>query len=275
MKLRRMTAEELATVLDWAAEEGWNPGLDDAAAFYAADPEGFFVAEVAGTLAAAISVVNHSESFAFLGLYICRPAYRGRGVGYALWRHALEHAGSRTVGLDGVPAQQENYRRSGFVLAGETLRFEGAVAPLSAAQVRAARPDEFPILAEMEAEANGYTKARFAAAWLAPAATRKTLVFSNGEAPEGFVTIRQCRQGHKIGPLIASDIDMAIALIHAAAAHAGAGRMVVDVPSDAAELTEFCRSLEMGCAFNTARMYRGPVPEPGRNMRTIATLELG
>lgn len=274
MKLRTMTADELALVLDWAAEEGWNPGLEDVAPFHAADPEGFFVAEVDGAPVAAISVVNHSESFAFLGLYICRPAHRGLGVGHALWKHALEHAGDRTVGLDGVPAQQENYRRSGFVLAGETLRFEGAVAPQETPEIRKARPDELPLMADMEANANGYTKTRFSTAWLEPAATRTTLVHASGEAPKGFATFRKCRNGYKIGPLVAEDIDVAVALI-GAVTHEGADRVVIDVPSDNAELTAYCRSLGMECAFNTARMYRGPAPKPGRTMRTIATLELG
>ena len=45
---RTMTPDDLRTVLDWAAAEGWNPGHDDATAFHAADPEGFFVAEEDG-----------------------------------------------------------------------------------------------------------------------------------------------------------------------------------------------------------------------------------
>src|SRR5690606_17979527 len=95
MNVRRMSGADLAAVLGWAADEGWNPGLADAGPFVAADPRGFFLAEVGGQPAAAISVVNHDDGFAFLGLYICRPAFRGQGVGHALWREALAHAGDR------------------------------------------------------------------------------------------------------------------------------------------------------------------------------------
>ena len=45
---RTMTRAELDLALGWAAEEGWNPGLSDAAAFFAADPEGFLIAEQDG-----------------------------------------------------------------------------------------------------------------------------------------------------------------------------------------------------------------------------------
>ena len=73
-RTRRMTLADLETVLEWAADEGWNPGVEDAEAFLAADPEGFFVTEDDGVPVAAISVVNHSPDFAFLGLYLCRPS---------------------------------------------------------------------------------------------------------------------------------------------------------------------------------------------------------
>ena len=123
---RNATLSELSLVLDWAADEGWNPGIKDAVAFFAADPVGFFVAvDEHDQPIASISVVNHTASFAFLGLYIVHQDYRGRGIGLDLWQHALEHAGSRTVGLDGVEAQQENYCVSGFVNSGATTRFTG------------------------------------------------------------------------------------------------------------------------------------------------------
>ena len=76
---------------DWARIEGWNPGLDDAPPFWAADPLGYFLAEVDGQPAAAISVVNHDDSFAFLGLYLCRPAFRGRGIAKRLMIDAMSH----------------------------------------------------------------------------------------------------------------------------------------------------------------------------------------
>lgn len=41
-KIKTMTREELDIAVEWAAREGWNPGVHDADAFYAADPNGFF-----------------------------------------------------------------------------------------------------------------------------------------------------------------------------------------------------------------------------------------
>ena len=113
-------------MLGWAADEGWNPGRCDAIPFHAADPTGFLIAEAEdGEPAAAISVVRYGDSFGFLGLYIVRPEYRGRGLGMAVWKAGMEYLAGRTVGLDGVVAQQDNYRKSGFELAHRNVRFQG------------------------------------------------------------------------------------------------------------------------------------------------------
>jgi hypothetical protein len=45
-RCRTMTRDDVALAVDWAAQEGWNPGLHDAASFHAADPKGFFVGEL-------------------------------------------------------------------------------------------------------------------------------------------------------------------------------------------------------------------------------------
>ena len=46
--VRRMDKNDLQLAVAWAGNEGWNPGLHDADPFYAADPNGFFIAEING-----------------------------------------------------------------------------------------------------------------------------------------------------------------------------------------------------------------------------------
>ena len=128
-RIRAMRPDEIALAADWAAAEGWNPGRADAACFATVDPRGFLIGELGGEPAATISCVNYDASFAFLGFYIVRPQLRGRGYGLRIWNAAVAHAGSRTIGLDGVVAQQENYRKSGFTLAYPNIRYGGTIAP--------------------------------------------------------------------------------------------------------------------------------------------------
>lgn len=264
-----MLRPELDAVLDWAALEGWNPGLADAEAFFASDPGGFFVARREGVPVAAICVVNHTKTFAFLGLYICKPEARGKGIGFGLWNMALAHAGPRGIGLDGVADQQANYAASGFVLASRTERFTGCV---DAAQpLDAVRPMDVGWITEMEAAACGYDKPAFMGAWLAPSPDRLTLVLPDRS---GFATVRACRQGAKIGPLVATDLGGAKALLHGAAG-VFSGPLTLDLPVESDAMTDYCRSIGMSCGFATARMYRGAAPKPGAHVRAVGTLELG
>jgi len=275
MKLRRMTAGELPAVLDWAAEEGWNPGLDDAAAFYATDPGGFFVAEIAGRIVAAISVVNHTGALAFLGLYLCRPDWRGQGIGHALWTHALAHAGARTVGLDGVEAQQGNYRKSGFEPAGRTVRYAGVLPGRAHPGIGPVLRDDLGTLIAMEAGATGFEKRAFLSAWASDTETRRTLVCRAAGEIAGFATIRACREGWKIGPLVAGDGAVAAALIETCGRVAHGAPVMIDVPEPSRWLAGHCAGLGLAPVFGTARMYRGPAPQPGPVIAAVATLELG
>jgi len=125
LSIRTMRAGEVGLAIDWAAREGWNPGLHDAASFYAADADGFLIGEVDGRPAAVISAVQYGDDFGFIGLYIVAPAMRGRGYGLAIWRAAMARLAGRNIGLDGVVAQQENYRKSGFRFAYNNARYAG------------------------------------------------------------------------------------------------------------------------------------------------------
>lgn len=271
---RRMSVADLALVLDWAADEGWNPGTGDAEAFHAADPQGFFLAVEREKPVAAISVVNHSPDFAFLGLYLCLPGYRGRGIGHALWKLALTHAGDRTVGLDGVPDQQANYARSGFTLAGRTTRFSGPVDALESPDIRLAAEEDVPALIDMEAAASGWRKPAALDAWFRNTPDRTTLVCDRHGSLAGAATVRRCRSGSKIGPLVASDETVARNLIAHAATRFG-NQIVIDVPSSSAGQERLCGALHLAPGFQTARMYRGPFPATRADHFAVSTLELG
>lgn len=269
MDYRTAKETELAQILDWAAEEGWNPGREDAPAFFAADPSGFFVACDGDKPVGAISVVNHTDSFAFLGLYLMQPSYRGRGFGYALWNHAIAHAGPRVIGLDGVPEQQSNYAASGFAHAGKTTRFRGTIRSIPHPAIRPAHASDIEALIEQEAAASGVRKPAYLSAWYTDCDTRKTLIH-----PEGFCTVRQCWIGAKVGPLVAQTGAAARGLL-CHAAHLYDGPLFVDVPDKATPLERLCQELAMEPVFETARMYRGDAPSGSVDLFAVSTLELG
>jgi len=274
---RRATKADLYTILTWAAQEGWNPGLEDAEAFYTADPKGFFVATVDGEPVAAISVVNHNSTYAFLGLYITRPAFRGQGIGYRLWQHGVSYAGTRTIGLDGVPDQQENYARSGFKKHSETTRFVGVVSGKPDPDIRLATLQDIPNLIALEAAASGQSKPTYLQSWFTQQSSRKTIVLTSGNNIAGACTIRQCKTGTKIGPLWANTSFQSERLIRHAVSICD-GETMIDVPTTATDLTNLCADLNLTPTFETARMYRGRISNSASKLFanfSVTSLELG
>ena len=277
LRIRAMRPAEIAIALDWAAAEGWNPGLADAACFASVDRDGFLIGELDGTAAATISCLNYDEHFAFLGFYIVRADLRGRGYGLRIWNAAIAHAGVRIIGLDGVVAQQDNYRKSGFRLAYANIRYGGRVGPLSAPVVAIVPLKEVPFAALEADDARVFPapRAAFLQAWIgASGHIGRALVRDANLAAWGV--IRPCRRGHKIGPLMAHDRAAAEAVLAALIAAAGAEEVFLDVPSVNADALALAQDLGLAPVFETARMYTGAIrPLLLERVFGVTTFELG
>ncbi|MDN7183435.1 GNAT family N-acetyltransferase [Caballeronia sp. SEWSISQ10-4 2] len=257
--VRNMSADEVELPVEWAALEGWNPGLHDASCFWAADPDGFFIAEWRGEPVACISAVAYDQGFGFIGLYIVKPAFRGRGFGMRIWQHGMDYLRNRNVGLDGVLAQQENYRKSGFQLAYRNIRFQGVAQGAVCADISNASDLPFEQLLEYDRQCFPAARARFLAAWIGqPDAVALTAIRDDRVA--GYGVLRRCRTGCKIGPLFADNDQIASDLFDGLAARMPGEVIVLDVPETNPAAVALAKRHGMTSVFETARMYTQEPP---------------
>lgn len=276
--IRHATRAELDTIIEWAAREGWNPGLEDANAFWAADPQGYWLATEDEALAAAVSVVRYGNQYAFLGLYITEPAFRGRGIGFQLWRHVIESADGRTIGLDGVVAQQENYRKSGFSWAHANIRYGGTanVTEPPGTDLVDAAPVHAAALIDYDSRFNPARRDAFLHEWTKQLQTRRSIVLLRDGTIVGYGAIRACREGFKIGPLFADSETGADLIFRKLAAGVKGARVHLDIPEPNASARALCVRYNLKPVFETARMYRGRAPDlPLARIYGITTFELG
>jgi GNAT superfamily N-acetyltransferase len=275
--IRPATRAELDRLIDWAAAEGWNPGLGDAEAFRAADPEGFLVGLIEDEPVAGISVVRYGDDFGFLGLYIVRPEHRGKGYGWAIWQAGMARLQGRNVGLDGVVAQQDNYRRSGFVLAHRNVRYAGRIDAPSGGDPHIVPLQHLPFDDVMRYDRLCFPASRdaFLRAWLDPARRTGRAYVEDGRLL-GYGVVRASRDGFKVGPLFADRADVAEALLRSLAAEAGGASIYVDLPEPNREAVALVEGLGLQPVFETARMYTGGDPAlPLERIYGITTFELG
>lgn len=274
-----MSRAELDLTVDWAAAEGWNPGLHDATAFHAADPGAFLVALREDQPAACISVARYGGDFGFLGFYIAHPSARGQGYGIQVWRAGMERLAGRNVGLDGVVAQQENYRKSGFTLAWRNIRYEGSFADVNTHDPGITLLDAstipFDWIAGLDRRFFPAARDAFLSLWISLPCHRARVALRDGKIV-GFAVARPCRRGTKIGPLYADNTSCALALLAALNEPRLQTPGIIDVPETNKAAVKLVESFSFKPAFETARMYTGPaLATDMQRLFGITTFELG
>jgi hypothetical protein len=194
------------------------------------------------------------------------PEWRGQGIGWRLWTQGMQRLAGQVVGLDGIPEQQNNYRKSGFVLAWRNLRYAGTArhtassADAAAAGIVPLADIDFTELCADDRRVFPAPRAGFLRAWISmPDAAALACV--EGARLAGWGVIRRCREGHKIAPLVASTQTVANALYAALCSRVPEGDAVyLDVPLPNAEAVALAEGHGMHSVFETARMYTGTAP---------------
>jgi hypothetical protein len=275
--IRTLTPIEAEHAVNWAAAEGWNPGLADLDCFLAQDAGLFLGAFRGGELLSVISATRYDPDFGFIGFYIARPETRGQGHGMAVWKAGMKQLAGRLVGLDGVVAQQANYRKSGFVLAWNNIRFGGEPPAIAATHPDVVPAAAVPFAAIEALDRSVFPAARpaFLRAWLGAPGHVALALLRDGTLA-GFGVIRPCRSGHKVGPLVTEDEAGAEHLLAALVARVDRGPIFLDVPEPHRQAAALAARFGLAPVFETARMYTGPAPR----LRTdrifgVTSFELG
>ena len=276
--IKKMSLDEVGIAINWAAKEGWNPGHDDAECFYSADSSGFLIGFVADEPAAVISVVKYGSSFGFLGFYIVKPEYRGRGYGIQIWNAGMEYLKGLNIGLDGVIDQQENYKKSGFKYAYSNIRFEGSGGgdfPVDSSIVNLSSLS-FSIITSYDNNFFPENRSQFLKCWINNPSHNALGIVQNGKLV-GYGVIRKCRVGYKIGPLFADTTKLADKIFLAMVSGVKATEKVyLDIPEVNKYAIDLVRKYNMKAVFETARMYTGNEPNIRvDNTYGVTSFELG
>lgn len=276
-RIERMSLAQVDTTIDWAAREGWNPGLDDAGCFSTIDPNGFLMGVLDGRPIARVAMPIYDDRFAFCGLYIVEPAFRGQGYGRQLTEAGLAYVGDRNVGLDGVEAMAAKYARLGYRTAHRSTRH------IFEPQSRRPIPEQIVPLATVPfAELAAYDRRHFFAPrnaflrrWVAqPEAT--ALGFVEAGQLKAYGVLRKCRVGFKIGPLFADEPDIAEALHGALCNYAIGAPVAIDIPEPNQRAMDYAARLGMERGFTCERMYlKGDPGLPLDKIYGITTFEAG
>ncbi len=275
LHIRRMKPDDLQLAIAWAGQEGWNPGLYDAEPFFAADPQGFFLAELDGEPVATASAVAYDEQFGFLGFYIVKAAQRHTGIGMQLCDALLAYMGERSFGLDGVVSMVDKYvQQMGVRIAHYNARYEGLAKPANGTlEPIAAVP--FEELERFDRRFFPAPRPAFLRSWISRPGSQGRIVTVDGRLV-GYGVIRPCLRGYKIAPLFAETPEIAEQLFSALAGLVAGQPVFLDIPVCNQAARQLVERHRMQKVFETARLYRGAAPElPLEQIYGITSFELG
>lgn len=275
--IEHMSLNTLSLAINWATQEGWNPGLHDATCFYQTDPHGFFVGKLKGEIISVASAVCYDENFAFCGFYIVKKPYRNKGYGIALTKHRLNYIGTRNAGIEGVVDMQEKYKRLGYRIAHKTIRHKGYLSEKKEMNqsVISANAIPFDSLLEYDARHFPAKRTQFLRCWIAQPESQ-ALVFYEGDVLKGFGVIRPAQEGFKIGPLFADSLVIAKALLDVLISSIGIDPFFIDIPDNNPSTFMLINDYTLLPCFETARMYLKNSPNlPMHNIYGVTSLELG
>jgi GNAT superfamily N-acetyltransferase len=279
--IRQMRREELNTLVKWAADEGWNPGLSDAGIFWATDPESFIAAELSGQLIGGGSIASYAGQYGFMGFFIIHPDHRGQRLGQQLWYERLHRLIARlekpvSIGMDGVFDMQAFYTKGGFEFAVRDLRFEGRgkTYPMVDSVVELA-DIPFEMLDRYDRQHFPAARQDFLRLWIKQPGVIAKAVMQNQQL-SGYAVMRPCQTGFKIGPLFAADATCADQLFRALVTHIPDQPVFIDVPENNPAAMALTRQYEMTEVFGCAKMYYGRKPDlPENEIFAVTTFEFG
>lgn len=262
-------------LIDGAKNEGWNPGTDDAIPFYFTDTTGFFIEKLEKKTIGCISAVAYNKTYGFMGFYIVKPEYRHKGYGVKLWNHAINYLGDRAIGLDGVTAQQNNYRKSGFEFHYNNIRFGGKAKGKSYPSLLTLNSVPFNTLVDYDSKITGFNRSIFLQHWITLPNSYSLAKIEKQELV-GYGLVRKCIKGYKIGPLFANSQAIADEIYLGLMANIEGDDITIDIVQSNSNATSLASHHGLKILGETARMYKGSPPKQDlQSIFGVTTLEIG
>jgi predicted N-acetyltransferase YhbS len=262
MRVMRETDLDAADTLRSLA--GWHQTQQDWLRLLALQPDGCFVAEQEGRVVGTVTTTCYGGRLAWIGMLLVHPGWRGRGIGRALMRHALDYLrteGVACAGLDATPAGEPLYLSLGFRPAWTLARWEAGalkrtLLPPSNARVQPVQETHWETIIDLEAYAFGVPRPRLLHALAQQSQAVNVATDESGQV-RGFGMRRAGASAHYLGPVIAVRPEDAAPLIASLLQGLEGQPVCWDIPAPNRAAVELAAAYGFTCQRGLTRMVLG------------------
>jgi ribosomal protein S18 acetylase RimI-like enzyme len=164
IEIRTMRREDAEAAARWTGEAGWATEVrEEFDLFLGHDAAGCFFAESGGR-PAGVCVATSYGDLGFIGELLVDKAFRGGGVGPALFDRAIAYLNAldcRSISLDAVPRAVFYYMSRGFRVVCRSLRLLGVPSASVGEGVRPVTAADLPAIYEIDRRAFGGDRSFF------------------------------------------------------------------------------------------------------------------
>ncbi len=281
LHFQKLDLNGLKTIMNWANQEGWNPGPYDADIFWVTDPDGFYGYYQNGDLIAGGFIVSYNEEFGFMGGFIVNPQYRSLGIGRKLWYQRRDMLLSRlnegaSIGMDGILAMQPFYEKGGFEIAFRDERYQKIGEKFEIdTNISTINDEDIESILTYDKQCFGFSRPQFLIPWLKQPKGKTFKYVENGKLT-GYAFVRKANTGYKICPLFADNYTIAEELYKACLNSVAGESLFIDVPMINQAAIDLIKSYNTTNVFECARMYYGKAPDVKIDkIFGMTTLEVG
>jgi GNAT superfamily N-acetyltransferase len=265
MNLRTLKTDDIAAGMRLKDLAGWNQTPADWRCFLESSPQGCFAAEVDGQVVGTAATIIYEERFAWIGMVLVDPEFRGRGIGTRLLRKTIEHLdaiGIGTMKLDATPAGRPIYQKLGFKDEYEIERWLLKRSVPDAASSADLHPVSDRVL-QLDREIFGADRSPLLRSLAAENPDFALAAERDGEIA-GYTFGRRGTLADHLGPWMARDEETAAALLDEFLGRSSRETIFVDGLKDRGFVAELLQARGFKVSRPLTRMVRGPNSYPGR-----------
>jgi hypothetical protein len=244
-------------------EAGWNQVAADWRLMLTLG-RGYGIADADGRWIASALALPLGPTVCWLSMVLVTRPMRGRGLGTRLLRRCIgeAEASGATAGLDATELGRPIYLPLGFCDFYSLSRWHAplgvrhALSPPAGIAIRTAVADDLARITSFDAARTGLARAPILSHLLARAGEQAKIAEREAGTLAGFALARDGRHAMQVGPIVAEDPAVGLALLSHALAASGAP-VIADIPDRHTAIRGWLREQGASTPRSFMRMLRG------------------